>query len=85
MFDSILPTKTTAAQNEAALSYPRVRGLCNLAVVFMFDSIFYRMYKMFDGADYFKMLTKGISNYHVKSTDSVNNNIYMLTAGRRSI
>ena len=31
---TILLTKTTAAQNENALSYHRVRGLCFLAVVF---------------------------------------------------
>ena len=30
----ILPTKTTAAQNEVALSYHNVRGLYFLAVVF---------------------------------------------------
>ena len=32
---TILLTKTTAAQNEAALSYHRVRGLYFLAVVFV--------------------------------------------------
>ena len=31
----ILLTKTTAAKNEVALSYDRVRGLCFLAVVFV--------------------------------------------------
>ena len=31
----ILPTKTTAAQTEVALSYHRVRGLYFLAVVFV--------------------------------------------------
>ena len=30
----IFPTKTTAAQNEVALSYHKVRGLYFLAVVF---------------------------------------------------
>ena len=32
---SILLAKTTAAQNEDALSYLRVRGLCYQAVVFV--------------------------------------------------
>ena len=32
---SILLTKTTATQNEAVLSYHRLRGLCFLAVVFV--------------------------------------------------
>ena len=32
---TILPTKTTAAQSEDALSYHRVRGLYFLAVVFV--------------------------------------------------
>ena len=32
---TILLTKTTAAQNEDALSYPKVRGLYFLAVVFV--------------------------------------------------
>ena len=32
---TILLTKTTAAQNEAALSYHRLRGLYFLAVVFV--------------------------------------------------
>ena len=32
--NTILLTKTTAAQNEVALSYHRVRGLYFLAVVF---------------------------------------------------
>ena len=31
----ILFTKTTAAQNEVAHSYDRVRGLCFLAVIFV--------------------------------------------------
>ena len=31
----MLLTKTTAAQNEVALSYHKVRGLCFLAVVFV--------------------------------------------------
>ena len=31
----ILPTKTTAVQNENALSYHRVRGLYFLAIVFV--------------------------------------------------
>ena len=34
-YDTILLTKTTAAQNEVALSYHRVRGLYFLAVVFV--------------------------------------------------
>ena len=32
---TILPTKTTAARNEDALSYLKVRGLYYLAVVFV--------------------------------------------------
>ena len=34
MYDNTLLTKTTAAQNEVALSYHKLRGLYFLAVVF---------------------------------------------------
>ena len=42
--DSILLTKTTAAQNEVALSYQRVRGLYFVAVVFV-RSVIYTSHK----------------------------------------
>ena len=40
----ILPTKTTAAKNEVALSYDRVRGLYFLAVVFVATITYMFMY-----------------------------------------
>ena len=39
---NILPTKTTAAQNEVALSYHKVRGLYFLAVIFAATMIVYK-------------------------------------------
>ena len=41
---TILLTKTTAARNGAALSYPRVRGLYFLAVVFVAAIYYYLLY-----------------------------------------
>ena len=41
--NTILLTKTTAAQNEVALSYHRVRGLYFLAVVFA-TTVIYNSY-----------------------------------------